>query len=87
MRSEPSKPRGAKKKSDRLITGEVVLNLGEAKTSIINFWVQPSLKDAFVQACQMSPRSPEVPADVLREYMLDYVEAHKARQKKAEETQ
>ena len=79
MNDSSQKPRGAKKKAERLIEGAIELELNEAKTAVMNFLVQPSLKQAFVQACQQNSRSPEVPADVLREYMLDYVEAHKRR--------
>ena len=87
MEPDGKKRVGAKKKEDRLITGEVVLNLWEPKSVIMSYWVQPSLKDAFTQACQQSVRGPEGPSDVLRAFMLEYLERHKAEVAAAKGTQ
>ena len=78
MEPKDKKRVGAKKKEERLITGEVVLDLWQPKSVIMSFWTQPSLKDAFTQACQQNARGPQGPSDVLRAFMLEYVEKHKA---------
>lgn len=78
METDGKKRVGAKKKAERLIKGEIVLDLWEPKSVIMSFWVQPSLKDAFTQACQQSVNGPEGPSDVLRTCMLEYLEKHKA---------
>ena len=79
MELTPKRPRGAKKKADRLILGEITLDLWEAKSAVVNFWVQPSLKESFVQACQ---ENFTIAPDVLRDFMLEYLEEHKAKKAK-----
>ena len=81
MANDPPKPPrkespGAPKKADRIIEGDIKVDLYETRSVIMNFWVQPSLKLAFMQACQQSNQSP---SDYLRDAMLARVEEHRAR--------